>query len=189
MPFNHDNMIGVRLAEDLVNLDVDGAWTRDAVSATLTRSLVRIVDLDDELTELHDWTRRLRGVFAATDTDARCELINELLAVGVRQVHLATHDGFPPHLHFAQDGHRLTERVQAATIGGLAIFAVEARVGRMGICSRPGCEHAYVDTSRNGRRAYCSAICGNAHAVQRYRERKAADRRGADHGSRHPERV
>ncbi|GAA5189251.1 hypothetical protein GCM10023346_03300 [Arthrobacter gyeryongensis] len=31
-----------------------------------------------------------------------------------------------------------SERVQAATIGGIAFFAVEARVGRMGICSRPG---------------------------------------------------
>ncbi|MGO4807404.1 CGNR zinc finger domain-containing protein [Arthrobacter sp. 2MCAF15] len=189
MPFNHDNMIGVHLAEELVNLDVDGSWTSDTVAATLARSLVRIVDLDDELAGLRDWTRCLRGVFAATNTDARCELINELLAVGVHQVHLATHDGFPPHLHFARDEHRLTERVQAATIGGLAFFAVEASVGRMGICSRPGCEHAYVDTSRNGRRAYCSAICGNAHAVQRYRGRKAANRRITDDGSNHPERV
>ncbi|MDR6558264.1 putative RNA-binding Zn ribbon-like protein [Arthrobacter pascens] len=189
MQFNHDNMIGVHLAEELVNLDVDGPWTRDAVAATLTRFLVRIVELDDELAELRDWTRRLRAVFAATDTAARCEVINELLAVGVRQVHLAMHDDFPPHLHFARDEHRLTERVQAATIGGLAIFAVEARVGRMGLCSRPGCEHAYVDTSRNGRRAYCSAICGNGDAVQRYRERKAADRRSTNDESNHPERV
>jgi predicted RNA-binding Zn ribbon-like protein len=191
MPFNHDNMIGVHLAEDLVNLDVDGQWTHDAVAATLTRYLVRFVDvdLDVELAELQEWTGRLRTVFAAAGTAERCEVINELLAVGVRQVHLATHDDFPPHLHFVRDEHRLTERVQAATIGGIAVFAVEARVGRMGICSRPGCENAYVDTSRNGRRAYCTAICGNTHAVQRYRERNAVNRRGAEGESNHPERV
>lgn len=177
MQFNHDNMIGVYLAEELVNLDAGDEWTKDTVSAVFNHHLVRYATLDDELAALRAWTRRLRAVFAAPDTAARCEVINTLLAVGAGQVHLSIHDDLPPHLHFVRDDQSLTERVQAATIGGIAIFAVEARVGRMGICSRPGCARAYVDTSRAGRRAYCSATCGNTHAVHRYRERKAMSSR------------
>ncbi|WP_246854871.1 CGNR zinc finger domain-containing protein [Naasia sp. SYSU D00057] len=164
-------MIGVRLAEELVNLEVEGRWTRDRVAGALTASLVRLDGLEQELGELRDWTGRLREVFAAAESDERCARINELLDVGVHRVHLSAHDGLPPHLHFVRDDQRLTERVQAMTIGGLAIFAVEAQAGRMGICARPGCGRAFADTSRNGRRAYCSPLCGNSHAVQRYRAR------------------
>jgi predicted RNA-binding Zn ribbon-like protein len=171
--FNHDNMIGVYLAEELINLDADDQWTSSTVATVFDKYLVRFVTLDAELVGLRQWTRRLQEAFAVTETVARCAVINELLAVGAGQVHLSIHDDFPPHLHFVQDEQGLTERVQAATIGGIAIFAVEARAERMGICSRPGCERVYVDTSRAGRRAYCSPVCGNTHAVHRYRERKA----------------
>ncbi|MDD7833841.1 CGNR zinc finger domain-containing protein [Paenarthrobacter sp. AB444] len=34
---------------------------------------------------------------------------------------------------------------------------------------RQSCEVAFVDTSRNGRRSYCSARCGNYDAVRRHR--------------------
>lgn len=176
MQFNHDNMIGVHLAEELINLDVDDQWTPGAVATVFDKYLVRFVTLDAELAGLQQWSRRLREVFAVTETVARCAVINELLAVGAGQVHLSIHDDLPPHLHFVQDDQSLTERVQAATIGGIAIFAVEAHAERMGICARPGCERAYVDTSRAGRRAYCSPVCGNTHAVHRYRERKATAR-------------
>ncbi|WP_370684747.1 CGNR zinc finger domain-containing protein [Corynebacterium glutamicum] len=35
-----------------------------------------------------------------------------------------------------------------------------------------GCTEVFVDTSRNGHRAYCSAKCGNYVAVQRHRSRQ-----------------
>jgi len=63
------------------------------------------------------------------------------------------------------------ERVRALTAGGLAIFITEAAGGRLGTCARDGCPKVFADTSRGGRRAYCSARCGNAEAVMRYRER------------------
>lgn len=37
----------------------------------------------------------------------------------------------------------------------------------------PGCRSVFVDTSRNGRRRYCSARCGNYDAVARHRASKA----------------
>ncbi|WP_405008879.1 CGNR zinc finger domain-containing protein [Kitasatospora purpeofusca] len=32
---------------------------------------------------------------------------------------------------------------------------------RLGVCSAPACDRAYVDVSRNGIRRYCSTACRN----------------------------
>lgn len=48
----------------------------------------------------------------------------------------------------------------------------EAAGGRLGACAKDGWSRVFADTSRGGRRAYCSARCGNADAVQRYRHRQ-----------------
>ncbi len=171
-------MIGVRLAEDLVNLAWGGFWNPERVCHLLRQSFVRAVDLEaldaPTMQSLGNWTERLRSVFDSGSVAARTERMNAILDDGVRAVRLAVHDDLPPHLHFAGAEDDLVQRVKALTAGGLAIFAVEAEAGRMGVCSRPGCGRVFVDTSKNGRRAYCSAKCGNAHAVQRYRERQQA---------------
>ncbi|GAA3342673.1 CGNR zinc finger domain-containing protein [Curtobacterium pusillum] len=174
MPFNHDNMIGVRLAERLVNLRATRSWTSEALASALHDALVRFDTVDPELERgLSAWASELRTVFAADDVDGRMASVNAVLAVGVRKVQLATHDGLPPHLHFADHESGVLDRVRAMTSGGLAVFATEAGGGRMGICARQGCDCVFADVSKNGRRAYCSAACGNRDAVQRYRARSA----------------
>ncbi|MFF5229823.1 CGNR zinc finger domain-containing protein [Dactylosporangium sp. NPDC000521] len=45
---------------------------------------------------------------------------------------------------------------------------------RDGVCVRPPCVTVFADTSRNGRREYCSARCGNHDAVHRRRARNRA---------------
>ncbi len=169
-------MIGVRLAEDLINLAWNGPWEAGALCALLRQSFVRAVDLealdDGTMRRLNGWAELLRSVFDSDSIFVRTERINKILDDGVRSIRLATHDDLPPHLHFADAEDDLVQRVKALTAGGLAIFAVEAEAGRMGVCGKPGCGRVFVDTSKNGRRAYCSARCGNARAVQRYRERR-----------------
>lgn len=173
MPFNHDNMIGVRLAEELVNLEAEHRWTIEDVGAALARGLVRLDDFGgDALDELGQWSTRLRAAFTAAGSAARCATINGLLEEGVRRVHLVEHDGLPAHLHFAGPDADVTQRVKAMTAGSLAVFATESGASRMGVCLRAGCGRVFADTSRNGRRAYCSAQCGNASAVDRYRQRR-----------------
>ncbi|GAB3391483.1 CGNR zinc finger domain-containing protein [Humibacter soli] len=178
MPFNHDNMIGVRLAEDLVNLEWEGRWDAASVFPVLRGAFVTMTDIrqldEDAMRRLRAWAGHLRRPFAADGPHERADRINELLSEGVRIIRLATHDGLPPHLHFADAESELVQRIKALTAGGLAIFAVEAEAERMGVCARPGCERVFADTSKNGRRAYCTSVCGNTHAVLRYRERKAA---------------
>jgi len=173
MQFNHDNMHGVRLAEALVNMLVEDTWDSGGLQDLLTHHLFRSPDVTPgSRGELREWTVRLHTVFAAEDQDARCTAVNSLLADGVRRVFLTTHDGMLPHLHFADAGENLIDRVRAVTAGGLAIFMTEAAGGRLGVCAWQGCDRVFADTSRGGNRSYCSARCGNADAVQRYRGRR-----------------
>ena len=44
----------------------------------------------------------------------------------------------------------------------------------LGVCALRDCGRVVADTGRGGNRAYCSARCGNADAVQRYRGRLRA---------------
>jgi predicted RNA-binding Zn ribbon-like protein len=175
MQFNHDNMHGVRLAESLVNMLADATWDSAALQDLLTSHLFRAPRVTPaNQDELREWAVRLQTVFAAGDQEVRCSAVNALLAGGVRRVFLTTHDGMLPHLHFADASETLVERVRAVTAGGLAIFMTEAAGERLGVCALPDCGRVFADTSRGGNRAYCSARCGNAGAVQRYRGRLRA---------------
>lgn len=175
MQFNHDNMNGVWLAEELVNMLEGDAWGAPVLEDLLKRYLFRqagLTEVDGQ--ELREWAIRLRSVFDAPDDDVRCAAINALLEQGVRRVFLTSHDGLLPHMHFADTGDTVVERVRAMTAGGLAIFIVEAGGARLGACARAGCRQVFADTSRSGRRTYCSVRCGNADAVHRYRDRRNA---------------
>ncbi|MEU3934453.1 CGNR zinc finger domain-containing protein [Streptomyces sp. NPDC029044] len=170
MKFEHDNMVGVRLAVSLVNLEAGGSWRAESLEQVLESHTIRrarVTGSADE--EIRVWSRRLRPVFEAVSQDERCEMVNALLADGAGRVYLTSHDGLRPHLHFAPDGKDVQSRVRAVTAGGLAIFAMEAEGRRLGVCALDSCQTAFADTSRNGRRAYCSARCANTDAVRRHR--------------------
>ncbi len=170
MQFNHDNMTGPALAAALVNLEGSGTWSRETLLETLHDHQIRRPELTEQsCDDMRVWARRLRTVFAAASVEDRCGAINGLLADGAGNAYVTTHDDLRPHLHFAAEDQDVLSRVKAVTAGGLAIFTVEAEGSRLGVCSRQTCITVYVDTSRNGRRGYCNARCGNADAVQRYR--------------------
>ncbi|WP_345891086.1 CGNR zinc finger domain-containing protein [Gordonia sp. PDNC005] len=164
-------MTGPLLSADLVNLVGDG-WSAETVAQAFAQHTIRRPDIDDGgLAELRRWAIRLRTAFEAADEDATCDAINALLVDGAGQVYLTSHGHFRPHLHFAPDDGDVVSRVMAVTSGGLAVFTVEAGGRRLGACTRSGCARVFVDVSRNGRRAYCSARCGNTDAVSRHRSK------------------
>ncbi len=170
MQFDHDNMTGAFLAADLVNLYSGDEPTHGDVESLLLEHSIRRVEMSKPtFVALRRWSARMRTVFAAADEASRCETINALLVDGVASVHLTTHDGLRPHLHFTPDDDDVVGRVMAVTAGGLALFTVEADGHRLGVCARASCVRAFVDTSRNGRRSYCTARCGNRDAVRRHR--------------------
>ena len=164
-------MTGPLLAADLVNLAAGGAWTAQEARIILDRHQIRRAALGSSSSEqLRQWSLQLRSAFEPASVEARCGTINGLLDTGTSRAYLTTHDQLRPHLHFASDIDDVVARVKAVTAGGLAIFAVESDGGRLGVCVRSGCGIAFVDTSRNGLRSYCSARCGNNDAVQRHRK-------------------
>ena len=169
MQFNHDNMTGPVLAADLVTL-VRRGWDVGAATAVLDAHEIRRAELNERGGEqLREWADQIVPVFLAVTVDERCGIINRLLAAGASRPYLTTHDGLRPHLHFAPDAQDVVARVRAVTAGGLALFVVESEGARLGACQRDRCPVVYVDTSRNGRRSYCSARCGNYDAVRRHR--------------------
>ncbi len=55
---------------------------------------------------------------------------------------------------------------------GLAVQLTELGVDRLGICQAPPCRNAYLDTSTNRSRRYCSDRCATRANVAAYRARK-----------------
>lgn len=124
---------------------------------------------DEQTAELRRWIARLDEVFTAPSVD----LLNDLLAETTSQPYISTHDGRAPHLHYSRIDAPVHERVKAYTAAGLAeLFCDDP--GRIGRCARPGCGTVYVDTSRNGRRRFCSTRCSNRVHVADHRSRRSA---------------
>ncbi|WP_280237024.1 CGNR zinc finger domain-containing protein [Nocardia cyriacigeorgica] len=122
-----------------------------------------------QIAELRGWIARLDEVFTAPSV----ELLNALLAETTSEPYISTHDGRAPHLHYSRMDAPVDERVKAYTAAGLAeLFCADpTRIGR---CARPGCGTVYVDTSRNGRRRFCSTRCSNRVHVADHRNRRSA---------------
>ncbi|TCP50909.1 CGNR zinc finger protein [Tamaricihabitans halophyticus] len=165
MHFNHYGGSGAELAVWLVN----GVEDADELVRRRYLGAERLSRKDQDL--LAAWTVRLRAVFAATDTDTRVDLINELLAETASKPYISRHEGKPPHLHYASERDDVLTRACAFTASGLAHLMCEAP-DRFGHCGRDGCDVVYVDTSRNGRRRYCSTRCANQTRVAEHRHRQ-----------------
>ncbi|RBO86611.1 CGNR zinc finger domain-containing protein [Nocardia puris] len=166
MHFNPYGGTAAELAALLVNADP----RTDMREVLIETGYKPITTLDaTQSAELRRWIARLREVFERPSVRA----LNELLAETTSQPYISTHDGRAPHLHYAREDAPMDERVKAYTAAGLAsLFCEDA--GRMGRCAREGCDTVYVDTSRNGRRRYCSTRCANRVHVAEHRLRSTA---------------
>jgi predicted RNA-binding Zn ribbon-like protein len=123
---------------------------------------------------LRAWASRLRAVFEATALAAKAEQTDALLIDARCQPRLLRHgEGLPFHLHYASVRDDVAARVRALTAGGLAHVIDDGFGGRLGSCRRPGCGVAFIDTSRNGGRKFCSVRCANQVNVARHRARRA----------------
>lgn len=168
-------MTGPRLAAALSNLVSSEQWSAGTLREVLLEHEIRRPAVDEDTARaLQDWSVLLRAAFQAETVAARCDRVNALLAAGAGAAYVSMHDGLRPHLHFAADEDTIVARVRSVTAGGLAVFLVEAEGDRLGGCARAGCRMVFVDTSRNGKRRYCSARCGNADAVERHRAKQRA---------------
>jgi predicted RNA-binding Zn ribbon-like protein len=122
---------------------------------------------------LEPWAGCLRTVFEAAAEAERAQRADALLLAADCRPRLVRHaDGLPFHLHYAPVRAGLAARVRALSAGGLA-HVIDAGSGfRLRVCQRVGCETAFLDVSRNGRRRFCSLRCANQVNVANHRRRQ-----------------
>ena len=177
MQFNTYTMAGTRIAVWLVNNPSPEAPTLTAVLRS--HDVHEPTATADEVRALRPWTRRLREVFEASTVAEKAERADALLAAADCRPRLVSHgSGLPFHFHYAPVRGRLASRVKALTAAGVAHIIDGGGGERLRACDRAGCGVVFVDTSRNGRRRFCSVRCANQVNVanHRLRQRRAAAR-------------
>lgn len=174
---SHDVERAARLAADLVNLGCGNVDPTDPDAPSLVDHLA-----DRDLP--HDPATLARAeaaiaLFAAaarpafvTPVDAP-RVVNDLLATVTVHPRLVAHDDRPAHLHFEPADAAPHERLVVNSLLGLAGL-LGADPARLGTCDAHGCDTVYVDTSRNGRRRFCTQRCANRSHVAAHRARARA---------------
>lgn len=182
------------LAVRLVNTEepdrhTDGLTTVEAVRR-LFGSGSRGLKLADEgdLPRLRSVRIRLRAVFesaAEGDETRAVNLLNELLTEYPVSPLVSGHGllddrGRPQwHMHLAENANTATAVFAAGASMGLAVHLTQHGVDRLGICQAAPCRNAYLDTSTNRSRRYCSDRCATRANVAAYRARKREEAREA----------
>ncbi|GAA0455105.1 CGNR zinc finger domain-containing protein [Streptomyces olivaceiscleroticus] len=141
-----------------------------------------------DVTRLRAVRTRLRAIFeaaAAGDEVLAVDLLNALLMEFPVSPQISGHemrdaDGRPDwHLHIADHAANATAGYTATACMGLAVHLTELGVDRLGICQAAPCRNAYLDTSTNRSRRYCSDRCATRANVAAYRARKRQEAAGA----------
>lgn len=124
---------------------------------------------------------RLRAVFGAAsegDEVRAVDLLNSLLMEFPASPQISGHgdlgkEGRPNwHMHLADHAATATAGYAATACMGLAFHLTDLGVDRLGICQADPCRNAYLDTSTNRSRRYCSDRCATRANVAAYRARK-----------------
>ncbi|MFI5802290.1 CGNR zinc finger domain-containing protein [Streptomyces sp. NPDC051561] len=136
---------------------------------------------DADVTRFRSVRARLRSVFEAADTDddtLAVDLLNSLLLEFPVSPQISGHetrkdDGRPDwHMHLADHPSNATAGYAAIACMGLAFHLTEHGAERLGLCQAAPCRNAYLDTSTNRSRRYCSDRCATRANVAAYRARK-----------------
>ncbi|MEV6674900.1 CGNR zinc finger domain-containing protein [Streptomyces sp. NPDC051162] len=144
---------------------------------------------DSDVTRLRSVRARLRAVFEAADAGEEVravDLLNALLMEFPVSPQISGHeyrdeDGRPKwHMHIADHAANASASYTATACMGLAVHLTELGVDRLGICQAAPCRNAYLDTSTNRSRRYCSDRCATRANVAAYRARKRLESREAE---------
>ncbi len=136
---------------------------------------------DADVTRLRAVRTRLRAVFEAAaehDEVRAVDLLNALMLEYPVSPQISGHgdlddQGRPKwHMHLADHANNATAAYTAPACMGLAFQLTELGVDRLGICQAASCRNAYLDTSTNRSRRYCSDRCATRANVAAYRARK-----------------
>ncbi|MFF8839622.1 CGNR zinc finger domain-containing protein [Streptomyces sp. NPDC015130] len=144
---------------------------------------------DSDVTRFRSVRARLRAVFTAADEGdytGAVDLLNSLLLEFPVSPQISGHDyldeeGRPRwHMHLADHPSNATAGYAAIAAMGLAFHLTEFGADRLGLCQAPPCRNAYLDTSTNRSRRYCSDRCATRANVAAYRARKRLEAERSD---------
>ena len=136
-----------------------------------------------QIRALRPWAGCLRTVFEAATEAERAQRADALLVAADCRPRLVSHgSGKPYHFHYAPVTTGLAARVRALTAAGLAHVIDGGGGTRLRVCDKAGCDVAFIDTSRNGRRHFCCVRCANQVNVANHRQRRRAAVSPADRG-------
>jgi predicted RNA-binding Zn ribbon-like protein len=171
MQFNTYTVAGAHIAVWLVN---HPAGEATALGAELDRRAVHgPTATSADVAALRSWADRLREVFEAAEVADKALLTDALLVAADCRPRLVSHGaGKPFHFHYAPVETGLAARVLALTAAGLGHVVDVGGGDRLRACDRQGCGVAFIDTSRNGRRHFCSVRCANQVNVANHRQRR-----------------
>ncbi|MFD3525210.1 CGNR zinc finger domain-containing protein [Streptomyces sp. NPDC058653] len=153
---------------------------------------------DADVTRFRSVRGRLRAVFAAADAGEAThavDLLNSLLLEFPVSPQISGHDflddeGRPRwHMHLAEHPSNATAGFAAIAAMGLAFHLTEYGVDRLGLCQAAPCRNAYLDTSTNRSRRYCSDRCATRANVAAYRARKRLETERSDSTGRSAEKA
>lgn len=185
------------LAVRLVNSEEPERGADDLTSVEAVRELfgaskqVARRASEPDITRLRAVRTRLRAVFEAAaerDEVRAVDLLNALLMEFPVSPQISGHefrddDGRPKwHMHIADHAANAGASYAASASMGLAFQLTELGVDRLGICEAAPCRNAYIDTSTNLSRRYCSDRCATRANVAAYRARKRGRRNPAAGG-------
>lgn len=125
---------------------------------------------DADLEAVHDFLDGWLVVVDTTDHRARADVLNALLADHAGPPRLTDHDGHW-HLHYRADDVSFGELLATMFAVGTALHLTSRGIDRLSRCAADDCSHVFADTTRNGRKTYCSPRCTNRSAVRRHRAR------------------
>ena len=145
----------------------------DALGADGRRRPVVTAEEADHLMAL---ALRMRVVFEAAhagDPGTAATEVNSLLLDTHARPQL-DHTGLGWNLHFHGADDTLANGWSAGCASALALALGSDLAGRLGVCAAPACDRVFVDTSRNGKRRFCSPQCQSRVKAAAHRARRAA---------------
>ena len=116
----------------------------------------------------------LRKIFSASaegDGAEAVETLNALLIQHPIHPQISGHDGQRWHLHLTESGS-VADKYAAGAVMGLAVLVTDIGTERLGLCQAASCDAAFLDTTTNQSRRYCSDRCASRSNVAAYRARR-----------------